>query len=536
MRRFEMAAKFWEIDREGAEHTVRFGKLGTAGQTQTKSFASPSEAQRAMEALVLEKTRKGYVEVKRAKAAPAKSKSAPAKAPLKTVPGKSKSAPMKTVPAKSKRAPAKAVADTKAPPAKSKSAPAKAAATKPPKATKAPPLPAAIAAFAAGELVPIGELSVDGALVVGDPVLLPDGEVVKVKLAAGDYETFTIEGTSSRGREVRGLLALRKAASVASVRKASGQFGVDGGLGGMWTKAVEKAWSKLPDDVAWFEDVIDPVMKDARAGVVAFGGTKLVACLSGHGDGVFPVHACLDGKGEVVGVLTVFIAAAPSVEAPSEAPSDEASDEQPGMLFLGERFWFGDELPFVRDAKQRTVLGEIELDGAPWVGDVLVLADGQVAPFGPEEHFAALGLPSSFAGRYTVRLDRSKAGAPLAVVLVRVGAEATRWTRGEGFVSATGVVAFWGARAAKAVRSAKESARVDRLRGLAKEHLGRDLAAVASGEPVVLVRAGAPASKPAVAIGQDERQKHVGIALVLSDRRAEHLLATATKHAARFLG
>jgi hypothetical protein len=42
--------------------TVNYGKLGTDGQTQVKSFASPEEATKAAEKLVAEKTKKGYVE------------------------------------------------------------------------------------------------------------------------------------------------------------------------------------------------------------------------------------------------------------------------------------------------------------------------------------------------------------------------------------------------------------------------------------------------------------------------------------------
>jgi predicted DNA-binding WGR domain protein len=43
MRRFKFrddkSAKFWSIDLQGKSFTVRFGKIGTAGQTQTKDFA-----------------------------------------------------------------------------------------------------------------------------------------------------------------------------------------------------------------------------------------------------------------------------------------------------------------------------------------------------------------------------------------------------------------------------------------------------------------------------------------------------------------
>lgn len=73
MRRFEFkdsrSYKFWEIEIEGAAFTARYGKVGTDGQTQTKSFASADKAAAAAEKKVLEKVRKGYAEVGSAPAA-----------------------------------------------------------------------------------------------------------------------------------------------------------------------------------------------------------------------------------------------------------------------------------------------------------------------------------------------------------------------------------------------------------------------------------------------------------------------------------
>lgn len=72
MRRFEYIAggseKFWEIDRAGASVTVRFGRIGTAGQTQVKDLGSDPAASAHVAKLVAEKLKKGYVE---GKAAPA---------------------------------------------------------------------------------------------------------------------------------------------------------------------------------------------------------------------------------------------------------------------------------------------------------------------------------------------------------------------------------------------------------------------------------------------------------------------------------
>ena len=66
-RRFELvdakSAKFWEISQDGAEYTVSFGKIGTKGQTKTKTLANQDAANAEVAKLIKEKTGKGYVEV-----------------------------------------------------------------------------------------------------------------------------------------------------------------------------------------------------------------------------------------------------------------------------------------------------------------------------------------------------------------------------------------------------------------------------------------------------------------------------------------
>ncbi|MCE9562756.1 MAG: WGR domain-containing protein [Planctomycetes bacterium] len=54
--------KFWNIDVSGNSFTVTYGKIGTAGQTQTKSFPTPAKALEGADKLIKEKTGKGYVE------------------------------------------------------------------------------------------------------------------------------------------------------------------------------------------------------------------------------------------------------------------------------------------------------------------------------------------------------------------------------------------------------------------------------------------------------------------------------------------
>src|SRR5262245_1922727 len=54
--------KFWNIELEGDSFTVRYGRIGTKGQAQTKQFASEAEARKAHDKLVAEKLGKGYGE------------------------------------------------------------------------------------------------------------------------------------------------------------------------------------------------------------------------------------------------------------------------------------------------------------------------------------------------------------------------------------------------------------------------------------------------------------------------------------------
>lgn len=72
--------KFWQIELSGASFTVQFGKVGTAGQTQEKTFADASAAAKEAEALIKSKTKKGYVQLTApagaAPSAPAATKSA----------------------------------------------------------------------------------------------------------------------------------------------------------------------------------------------------------------------------------------------------------------------------------------------------------------------------------------------------------------------------------------------------------------------------------------------------------------------------
>ncbi|KWS04320.1 Molybdate metabolism regulator [Lysobacter capsici AZ78] len=66
MRRFEYvegsSSKFWEAEQDGSDLNIRWGRIGTAGQSQTKAFADANKAAAALIKLIDEKTGKGYVE------------------------------------------------------------------------------------------------------------------------------------------------------------------------------------------------------------------------------------------------------------------------------------------------------------------------------------------------------------------------------------------------------------------------------------------------------------------------------------------
>ena len=65
-RQFEFkkgaSRKFWEISLAESSFTVHYGRIGTAGQTQTKTYPNPERARLEVEKLIAEKLKKGYVE------------------------------------------------------------------------------------------------------------------------------------------------------------------------------------------------------------------------------------------------------------------------------------------------------------------------------------------------------------------------------------------------------------------------------------------------------------------------------------------
>jgi DNA ligase 1 len=65
-RRFEFVEgksnKFWEVVVNANEMTTRWGRIGSTGQSKTKTFADEAAAARQAEKLIDEKTKEGYVE------------------------------------------------------------------------------------------------------------------------------------------------------------------------------------------------------------------------------------------------------------------------------------------------------------------------------------------------------------------------------------------------------------------------------------------------------------------------------------------
>ena len=98
-RRFEYrdhkSSKFWEIEREGAEVTTAWGKIGTKGQTKTKAFASDDKAEAALDKQVRSKTGKGYVEIGAGGASPGPAGAANASAQASPSPTKKATSPTK---------------------------------------------------------------------------------------------------------------------------------------------------------------------------------------------------------------------------------------------------------------------------------------------------------------------------------------------------------------------------------------------------------------------------------------------------------
>ena len=57
-----ISAKFWEVIVSGNDVIVRFGRIGTDGQTKTKVLPDADSATKHAERLIAQKAAKGYQE------------------------------------------------------------------------------------------------------------------------------------------------------------------------------------------------------------------------------------------------------------------------------------------------------------------------------------------------------------------------------------------------------------------------------------------------------------------------------------------
>lgn len=106
MTRYELSDgkshKFWAASVDGEELTTNWGRIGTDGQSKTKSLGSPEAADKELAKLIRAKTKKGYVLVGQsaAPAKPAAAKPAAEKSPTVTVEKPAASASAKPAAAK----------------------------------------------------------------------------------------------------------------------------------------------------------------------------------------------------------------------------------------------------------------------------------------------------------------------------------------------------------------------------------------------------------------------------------------------------
>ena len=56
------SSKFWEVSQSGHDMTTRWGRIGTSGQSKTKTFADDAAAAKQVAKLIAEKMGEGYVE------------------------------------------------------------------------------------------------------------------------------------------------------------------------------------------------------------------------------------------------------------------------------------------------------------------------------------------------------------------------------------------------------------------------------------------------------------------------------------------
>ncbi|SVB89353.1 uncharacterized protein METZ01_LOCUS242207, partial [marine metagenome] len=86
----DKSSKFWEIEQKGSAVHLRWGKIGTQGQSKIKELDSKEDATKEVDKLIRQKTKKGYLSGKPAASrktvqAKVRKKAAPKKKPAAAV-------------------------------------------------------------------------------------------------------------------------------------------------------------------------------------------------------------------------------------------------------------------------------------------------------------------------------------------------------------------------------------------------------------------------------------------------------------------
>ena len=89
----ESSKKFWRVQTDGNQATVTFERIGTAGQSQTKTYPTSADAEKDAEKQASAKVKKGYSEATPPADSPAPKTAAPAASPAKKAAPKAGTAP-----------------------------------------------------------------------------------------------------------------------------------------------------------------------------------------------------------------------------------------------------------------------------------------------------------------------------------------------------------------------------------------------------------------------------------------------------------
>ena len=138
-----------------------------------------------------------------------------------------------------------------------------------------------------------------GEVVVSDAGTLENG--TRVALPAGLY---TARLALADGRP-RAATLVREGTAPTSFTEA-GRYGVDTGTAGIFDASLFDALRDHVFEENLYEDLVAPALATHPGRIVAFEDASFFACVSGLGDGVYPVFVGVDATGVVVAVVTTF--------------------------------------------------------------------------------------------------------------------------------------------------------------------------------------------------------------------------------------